>query len=305
MAIFDEASTALGTGMNAASAVNPAMMGLGMIPEAFKLGLGVTQALRARKIEKTQQRPIFNIPGAAQNAMAGQYNLASGQAPGLNTAMQQLAQAQAGSINAVQNSGGGGAERLAALTMLDQNAGNQAQQLGATQQQWQATQQQNLINQQNQYADWQQRAWEYNKYKPYEQAMAKAAELRNAANTNIYGAAKSTGGLISSALSGGNDTAGTAQKAASGMAGGGLAGAAGGVVGKTVNDLAKDVAAEDAVKVMPAGNGEIPFMGSTNPGDAAYNPDGQPIFGYDYAMGNNFGKKKMQAPQVGQYIYGR
>jgi hypothetical protein len=242
MAIFDQASTALGTGMNVASAVNPAMMGLGMIPEAFKLGLGVTQALRARKIEKTQQRPIFNIPGAAQNAMAGQYNLASGQAPGLNTAMQQLAQAQAGSINAVQNSGGGGAERLAALTMLDQNAGNQAQQLGATQQQWQAEQQANLINQQNRYADWQQRAWEYNKYKPYEQAMAKAAELRNAANTNIYGAAKSTGGLISSALKG-SQPAGIAQKAASGMVGGGLAG-----LGKTVNDLAKDVAAEEAAK---------------------------------------------------------
>ena len=135
--------------------------------------------------------------------------------------------------------------------------------------------------------------------------MAKAAELRNAANTNIYGAAKSTGGLISSALSGGNDTAGTAQKAASGMVGGGLAGAVGGVMGKTVNDLAKDVAAEDAAKVMPTDNGQIPFMGSTNPGEAAYNPDGQPIFGYDYAMGNNFGKKKMQAPQVGQYIYGR
>ena len=302
MALFDEASTALGTGMNIASAVNPVVAGIGAIPEAFKLGLGVTQALRARKIEKSQQRPIFGIPGAAQNALAGQYNLAMGQAPGLNTAQQQLAQARAGSVSAVQNSGGGGAERLAALTMLDQNAGNQARELGAMQEQWQAQQQANLINAQNQYADWQQRAWEYNKYKPYEQAMAKAAELRNAANTNFYGAAKSAGGLISSALSGGGQ--------------------------KTLGDLAKDASIPgrqmespynsqnkvidqrnmgpqgegpinpngmDKLAPIPAsGDGSIPFMGSTAPNSREYNPDGMPVLGFNYAMGNNLGSGQWQ-----------
>lgn len=280
MAILDEAATALGTGMNIASAVNPVVAGIGAIPEVFKLGLGVSQALRARKIEKSQQRPLFTIPNAAQNAMAGQETLASGQAPGLSTAMNQLSQAQAGSTAAVQNSGGGGGERLAALTMLNQNAGNQALGLGAQQQQWQAQQQQNLINLQNQYADWQQRAWEYNKYKPYEQAMAKAAELRNAANTNIYGAAKSGGGLISSALSGGSGTTSdAAQKAASGGTG-----MMSGSMGKTLGQLAKEVAAQDATS---NDNGQIPFMGDVNPGAKQYNPGGEPVIGeiFNYKIG--------------------
>ena len=293
MGLFDETATALGTGMNAASAVNPVMAGIGAIPEVFKLGLGVSQALRARKIEKSQQRPLFAIPGAAQNAMAGQENLATGQAPGLSTAMQQLSQAQAGSTAAVQNSGGGGGERLAALTMMNENAGNQALNLGAQQQQWQAAQQQNLINQQNQYADWQQRAWEYNKYKPYEQAMAKAAELRNAANTNIYGAAKAGGGLISSALSGGNDTVGaTAQKATAGAAN-----TMAGPMGKTIGQLAKEVAAESAAS---NDNGQIPFMGDVNPGAKQYNPSGEPVMGeiFNYKMGVTPMSRK-------PYIFGR
>lgn len=259
-------SGALGTGLAAASAVNPAMAAIGAVPELFKLGLGVSQAIRARKIEKSQQRPVYQIPGAAQQALANQQNLAMGQAPGLSTALNQMAQSQAGSLAAMQNSGGGMGERLAAMALTDRNASNAALEAGAMQEQWRAQQMGNLINEQNRFANWQERAWEYNKNKPYEEAMAKSADLRDAANENFYGAVKAGGGLIASALKG-KDATGAAGKGNAGSVGrkGMMAGALGGVVAGKSPRKAFDPTNVD-------GQGEGPANGRVSP-ESLITPD--------------------------------
>ena len=193
-------------GMSAMSAINPAFAVAGAAKPLFQLGLGIAQGARARSISRRNPRPTYNIPGAATNALYDQRNLAYGQTPGMNTAMQQLAQSQAGSISGIQNSGGGGAERLAALTMLDQNAGNQALDLAAMQEQFKERQMQNYIGAQNAYAGYQEKKRDWDVMQPYIDAQAKAAAMNDAANTNIHGALGEAGGIVSSVLKKGAGT---------------------------------------------------------------------------------------------------
>ena len=190
-------------GMSAASAINPAFAVAGAAKPLFQLGLGIAQGARARSISRRNPRPTYNIPGAATNALYDQRNLAYGQTPGMNTAMQQLAQSQAGSISGIQNSGGGGAERLAALTMLDQNAGNQALDLAAMQEQFKERQMQNYIGAQNAYAGYQEKKRDWDVMQPYIDAQAKAAAMNDAANTNLHGALGEAGGIVSSVIKNG------------------------------------------------------------------------------------------------------
>jgi len=185
------------------SAINPAFAVAGAAKPLFQLGLGIAQGARARSISRRNPRPTYNIPGAATNALYDQRNLAYGQTPGMNTAMQQLAQSQAGSISGIQNSGGGGAERLAALTMLDQNAGNQALDLAAMQEQFKERQMQNYIGAQNAYAGYQEKKRDWDVMQPYIDAQAKAAAMNDAANTNIHGALGEAGGIVSSVIKNG------------------------------------------------------------------------------------------------------
>ena len=187
-------------GLSAASAVNPYAAAANAIPQLIQGGIGVAQAIKGAKLAKSTTRPWMNVPAAQTEALFNARNMATGQAPGLNTAMQQLAQSQAGSISGIQNSGGGGAERLAALTMLDQNAGDQALNLGAMQENWQAQQAMNLQNQLMQMAETQQKQFMYNKDEPYRNIMQASKEQTDAGIQNIHGAATGLGGTFASAI---------------------------------------------------------------------------------------------------------
>lgn len=217
-------SLLLNGGMSAASALNPAFAIAGAAAPLFQGILGLTQGARARQISKRNPRQEFAIPGAATNALNDQRNLAMGQAPGISNAMNQLAQSQAASIAAMQNSGGGAGERLAAMALLDRNAGASALDLGAMQEDWKARQMANLVNQQNDYAKWQAQKWDYDVNQPYQEAQAKAAAMNDAANSNIHNALEVAGGLVGQTLTGASP-AGQASGAASRQgAGSGIAG---------------------------------------------------------------------------------
>lgn len=248
--------TLLGGGMAAASALNPAMAIAGAAQPLFQGILGLTQGARARQIARRYPRPTYQIPGAATNALNDQRNLAMGQAPGLNTARQQLMQIQAGSANAIMGSGGGNNETLAALAMLDQNAGNQALDLGAMQEQFKAQQMGNLINEENAYAQWQEKKQDWDVTQPYIQAMEKSAAMNDAANTNVHDALGVAGGLVAQTLKSGEPKALMAGAAAkTGLMGAGLSLGAG--LGKlanpakvqSMNTTPPELATSDATKL--------------------------------------------------------
>lgn len=245
--------------MAAASAINPAMAIAGAAQPLFQGILGITQGARARKMSQAYPRPNYMIPGAATNALYDQRNMAYGQAPGIGIAQQQLAQSQAGSAANIMNSGGGNNETLAALTMLDQNAGDQGLDLAAMQENWKAQQMGNYINQQNAYAQWQEKKRDWEVMQPYIQAQEKAAAMNDAANTNLHDALGVGGGLVAQSLVNKDapETIGAASKA--GMAGSGLASGIGAALaGKAANPAAPVVNAPfNPAKVTGQGEGPV------------------------------------------------
>jgi hypothetical protein len=188
-----------GTGGAAAvSQMNPVTGIASAVPALFQTGLGIAQEIKADKLANSTTRPIMRTPGSQLEALANARNMATGQAPGISAAMQQLAQSQAGSIAGIQNSGGGNAETLAALTMLDQNAGNQARNIGAMQENWRAGQMGNLQNQLMQMADTENNLFRYNEDEPYKNIMAASQALHNAAPQNVQGGLNGLGGSLAS-----------------------------------------------------------------------------------------------------------
>lgn len=210
MAGVDQVSKLLTAGgTSALSAVSPWTLAAGLPAEAFKLGKGIADRALANKIDRRTQRPMFQIPGAAIEGLNLQRNLAAGQSPGLSQAQNLMAQSQAGNTAAILNSGGSSGERMAALMGQNQIANQGALQLGAQQENWAAAQNQNLINQLGQFEDWQQKKWNWDIQQPYEQAKAKAAELRADASQNIYGALRGIGGQAAATIKTGGEDAST------------------------------------------------------------------------------------------------
>lgn len=186
-------------GTSAVSAVNPAAVGLELAPEVGKAVLAATQAAKSRKLERSTRRPVYAPTSAQEEALATQRN-AMGLAPGLRQQALLSDRAAGSSINAIQATGGGTGEKMAALANVDQIGQETALRQGAEQDQYASTQNQALQRALAQYGEIQQKAWEYNKALPYQQISEKAAQLGNAANMNAYDAAKSAGGAIAAGI---------------------------------------------------------------------------------------------------------
>lgn len=188
-------------GLSAASALNPATAIMGAIPGVYQLGKGIIQDIQGDKLAKSAVRPVMNMTPAQQAALAQAFNLMRGEAPGSQAARDAMARSQAGSIAAIQNSGGGGAERLAALTRLNQNANTAAMDLGAMQQQFALQQAMNYQNQLMQADETQKRQFLYNQDEPYRNTMAKAEALDTAGPRNIMEGLERLGRAGASAIS--------------------------------------------------------------------------------------------------------
>ncbi len=186
-------------GTSALSAVNPAAAGLALVPEIGKGVLAATQYAKARKLEKSTRRPVYAPSAADTEALMTQRN-AMGMAPGLQQQAMLADRAAGSSINAIQSTGGGMGEKMAALANVDQIGQETALRQGAEQDQYASSQNQALQRALAQYGQLQEKAWQYNKSQPYEEISAKAAALQNAGNMNLYDAAKGAGGAIASTI---------------------------------------------------------------------------------------------------------
>lgn len=190
-----------GTGGAAAlSQLNPVTAGLQAIPALYQMGTGIAQLIKGNQLAKSTVRPIMWVPQGQQNALAGAYNMAYGQAPGIGIARDIMGQNNAATIAGIQNSGGGGAERMQALLGNNANAGLQAQQLGMQQQQFQQQMLMNLQNQQMQLAQTQKEQFDYNKNQPYQNIMDQAAAQRESGPKNIKEGLTGIGGAVASVV---------------------------------------------------------------------------------------------------------
>jgi hypothetical protein len=199
MAGFDIGGLLKGAGGAAAlSQLNPYTAIASAIPALFQGGLGIAQELKADKLARSTQRPVMQVPGAQLESLANARNMAMGDSPGLWQAQQLMARNQAGSTAAIMGSGGGGAERLAALALLDQNANANALSLGAQQEQYKVQQMMNLQGELARMQQTQEAQFLYNKDEPYRNIMAASNRLHDASAQNVHGALDSLGGSFAS-----------------------------------------------------------------------------------------------------------
>lgn len=298
-------------GAKVVSQMNPITAGLQAIPAIYQLGLGIDQTAKANRLANSTVRPIMGVPQGQQNALAGAYNMAFGQAPGIGIAQQLMGQNNASTIAGIQNSGGGGAERMQALLGNNANAGLQAQQLAMQQQAFQQQMLMNLQNQQMQLAQTQKEQFDYNRNQPYQNIMDKAAQLRDSGPKNIQGGMTGLGGAIASAVGpmGGNAPLGGSPVDALSSRGPGslmpdisqnsqrLGLPGEGEFGRPNVSLMPDISQRgmrDASFLSPMEQPSDQYDGAGAPdmtplGGTQYNAQGEPVMGaiFDYNMGRN------------------
>lgn len=195
----------LANGAGAVSALNPVTAGLAAVPALMEMGLGIGQQIKGHQMAKSAVRPTLGIMPSQTQALYNAQNMAGGIAPGMSLAKNQLASNNAGTTYAIQNSGGGTQDRLAALLMNSRNADANAMQLGAQQEAYSQAMQMNLQNQLMQKAEAEQRLFNYNLDEPYRNLTAMAAAKQNAGVQNMHEGANSLGGVAASAIKlGGN-----------------------------------------------------------------------------------------------------
>lgn len=194
------ANLLLGGGASPGTGLNPVTAALNAPAQLFKLGTGIAQGIRARRLGRTE-RPTYQIPQAAQEAMqmAQQRALAS-RLPGEAIMQENIDRQLAQTARGVSGLGAGSAERLAAFGVASQAAMDQQRQLGLSRADMQLQNQLGLQDQLNQFANWQEREFRYNLDEPYRNAMAAAAREGNASNLNISGALKELGGTVASTI---------------------------------------------------------------------------------------------------------
>ena len=166
--------------------------------ELAKLGIGISQAIRASKMAKNTHRPAYQIAPAQLEAVQNARNLATDtRLPGQSLMEQNIGAATAAGNRQIQETGTSTAERLGALSGLYTGQQQQFRDLGIQGAQQQTNDIQYLNQMLGGLANEQHSAWEWNKAQPYLAAVQAIQKLREGANKNIYGGIQ---GLASSAM---------------------------------------------------------------------------------------------------------
>lgn len=195
--ISTAASAALGVG---ASSFWP----LALAPAIPALAQGVTgivQTQKSKNILEGLNRPAFEIPKAATEALnQARVNASTMYSPTHNNQQQAINQAFANTAYNVNQNATSAPEALAALVGAGANQMNAENQLGAQDAQSVANYRNQLQNELNTYAGWQNQAWSWDKQQPYIAKSNAAMALGNAGMNNTYQAIKGLSGVAAQGL---------------------------------------------------------------------------------------------------------
>lgn len=181
------------------------MAAAGMPAEIFKTAMGIDQAIKASRFAKTP-RPEYTIPGAIKEATGTARQLANTGLPGYDIMRGNIGAGAASGMRQIKEVGGSGPEKMAAISGMAGSQMAQQRQLDIQNASQRLQNMRNLQTQLTSYmAPYQDKAWTWNKRQPFEDAMAAAARLRDAANQNIYGGMKGMGTAAGLMMGGGEE----------------------------------------------------------------------------------------------------
>lgn len=156
---------------------------------AYTLGEGIAQQRKASKIEGSLQRPSYEIPSAAKAALENAKAMSlSSKLPGQSYAEGNIRSNTASAIRSATGAASGSADLLASITGIAGNEQAAFSDLAAKGADYQSMNKQRLNEALMSYAPYQEKAWDVNKYQPYEQGAAAVRALKGASRENISNA---------------------------------------------------------------------------------------------------------------------
>lgn len=177
---------------NAIEAIAPLVAAalISSAPALLQAGQGISQGIRAKKLGNMKS-PMYTVPQPiTDNVRAAQMAYAAG-LPGQGRIENNIGQNTAAANQAIIQSQQSPAAMLAGISSVNQNANNAIADLGVNAAQYRASQLNSLMSARDALARYQDRQFEINKLRPFEQQMAAASALRGASQQNLHGAAQS------------------------------------------------------------------------------------------------------------------
>lgn len=152
-----------------------------LAPTVFQGILGINQNQQAKDVAPGA-RPVYEIPTGAKNALNLSRMTAAGNMPGYDQTRENIEAAAASAV--LQGSKFGNP----AISQAYRGVTSALKDLGVENAGFRERQMNNLINSYQNYAGYQEKAFDINEMQPYEYALQQAQDLKNASNENIYGA---------------------------------------------------------------------------------------------------------------------
>lgn len=157
---------------------------LGALPSVFQSIQGISQMVNGRRQLNGLQRPTYEIPTAVRQQLAlAQAAYADPKMPGENQAYNRVGAAYSNLLRAGRDGGNPGAM----LAMAQANANRGYNDLATQSAQYQRQDQQNLMSNLGNYAQYQDQAWQQNKFAPYVDQYNEGRERIGAGRQNLFG----------------------------------------------------------------------------------------------------------------------
>lgn len=141
-----------------------------------QMGLGQEMIDEAQKISADNPRPEMMTPDAINMMVAMAQGRQFQNMPGYDMAQNQLGEATASGMSAINNMASG-AEGIGALANLYANQMGEGRNLAISNAEFQSNAQKDYMGALGDLGNWQQQAWQWNEADPYLQAQQKAAQL--------------------------------------------------------------------------------------------------------------------------------
>lgn len=163
-----------------------------MLPGAFQIGLGAYQMYQGYKMRKEadamRKDAMFKIPASATESLDRARSRASQtKMPGQEMMEKQIAGDGANYMANVNQFAGSGTQAIAGAGRNQVMQNDALRKLAVQSAQYNANEQRNLQSQLGQMASLQQKEWEINKYKPWQDTLKQASAMKGSGIQNMYG----------------------------------------------------------------------------------------------------------------------
>lgn len=172
-------------------------LGLGLGSQALQLINSLGELKASKDIAKNSTRPLKEIPEAVTESLnLSRRNAMMTELPNQSTMEARLESTVSGAVGQGLRVADSQANLLDFVGKQTQKQQEGMQNIGMTAaENWQKNQE-ILKNDLNNYGQWQEKEWLYNKYEPYKEAAAKAAALQKAGTEGLAGSLQGLGGMV-------------------------------------------------------------------------------------------------------------